>query len=84
MPVLDEEAAWVHDAAQRFEHSRAEELLGWALDSFHPKLAISAAGGVDGMVLIDMAWRLDPAVRVFTLDTGRLPPETYTLFAAGW
>ena len=32
------------------------------------------------MVLIDMAWRLDPGVRVFTLDTGRLPPETYTLF----
>ena len=32
------------------------------------------------MVLIDMAWRLNPDVRVFTLDTGRLPPETYTLF----
>jgi thioredoxin-dependent adenylylsulfate APS reductase len=32
------------------------------------------------MVLIDMAWRLNPDVRVFTLDTGRLPPETYALF----
>ena len=32
------------------------------------------------MVLIDMAWRISPDVRVFTLDTGRLPPETYTLF----
>ena len=32
------------------------------------------------MVLIDMAWRVNPHVRVFTLDTGRLPPETYTLF----
>ncbi len=80
MPVLDEEAAWVHEAAERFEHSHAEELLGWAVERFHPKLAISAAGGVDGMVLIDMAWRLNPDVRVFTLDTGRLPPETYTLF----
>jgi thioredoxin-dependent adenylylsulfate APS reductase len=43
-------------------------------------MAISAAGGVDGMVLIDMAWRLNPDIRVFTLDTGRLPPETYALF----
>ena len=43
-------------------------------------MAISAAGGVDGMVLIDMAWRIDPSIRVFTLDTGRLPPETYSLF----
>ena len=58
----------------------AEELLEWALDRFHPKMAISAAGGVDGMAIIDMAWRINPDVRVFTLDTGRLPPETYTLF----
>ena len=43
-------------------------------------MAISAAGGVDGMALIDMAWRINPEIRVFTLDTGRLPPETYTLF----
>ena len=32
------------------------------------------------MVLIDMAWRINPDIRVFTLDTGRLPPETYALF----
>jgi thioredoxin-dependent adenylylsulfate APS reductase len=80
LPVLDEEAAWVHEAAERFEHASAQELLGWALETFHPRMAISAAGGVDGMAILDMAWRIDPSVRVFTLDTGRLPPETYTLF----
>jgi thioredoxin-dependent adenylylsulfate APS reductase len=80
LPVVLEEAAWVHDVADRFEHARAEEILEWGLDQFHPKMAISAAGGVDGMVLIDMAWRLNPDVRVFTLDTGRLPAETYALF----
>jgi thioredoxin-dependent adenylylsulfate APS reductase len=80
LPVVDEEAAWVHEAASRFEHASAQELLDWGLERFHPRLAISAAGGVDGMALIDMAWRLNPSVRVFTLDTGRLPPETYTLF----
>ena len=80
VPVVDEEAAWVHEAAERFEHASAEELLAWALDTFHPRMAISAAGGVDGMALVDMAWRVNPAVRVFTLDTGRLPSETYSLF----
>ena len=80
LPVLDEEAAWVQDAAERFEHAAAQDLLSWALERFHPRLAISAAGGVDGMVLIDMAWRIDPSVRVSTLDTGRLPAETYSLF----
>src|SRR3989442_7939253 len=80
VPFLDEEAAWVRDAADRFEGARAEVLLAWAFDTFHPRLAISAAGGVDGMALVDMAWRINPDVRVFTLDTGRLPPETYALF----
>ena len=80
LPIVDKEAAWVHEAADRFEDATAEELLAWALDRFHPRMAISAAGGLDGMVLIDMAWRINPQVRVFTLDTGRLPAETYSLF----
>lgn len=80
LPVFEDEAAWVQAAAERFEHATAEQLLAWALAQFHPRLAISAAGGVDGMAIIDMAWRIDPAVRVFTLDTGRLPAETYALF----
>ncbi len=80
LPLLDEEEAQIHAAADRFEHAGAEELLRWALERFHPRMAISAAGGVDGLAIIDMAWRIDPRVRVFTLDTGRLPPETYALF----
>jgi len=80
LPVVDEEVAWVREAAERFEHASAEALLEWALERFHPRLAISAAGGADGMVVLDMAWRISPDVRVFTLDTGRLPPETYALF----
>jgi thioredoxin-dependent adenylylsulfate APS reductase len=80
VPEFDEEATWVHEAASRFEHASAEELLAWAIETFHPKLAISVAGGVDGLALMDMAWRIEPGVRVFTLDTGRLPPETYQLF----
>jgi thioredoxin-dependent adenylylsulfate APS reductase len=79
-PIVDKEADWVLESTERFEHVSAEELLAWALERFHPRMAISAGGGVDGMVLIDMAWRLNPNVRVFTLDTGRLPPETFTLF----
>jgi thioredoxin-dependent adenylylsulfate APS reductase len=77
---VDEEAGWVADAAARFEDASAEKLLTWALETFHPRMAISAAGGVDGLAIVDMAWRINPDVRVFTLDTGRLPPETYALF----
>ena len=55
MPVLDEEASWVHEAAERFEDAPAEALLEWALKSFHPKLAISAAGGVGCWTLLSDA-----------------------------
>jgi thioredoxin-dependent adenylylsulfate APS reductase len=79
LPVVDEETAWVREAAERFEHASARELLAWALERFHPRMAISAAGGVDGMAILDMAWRIDPNVRVFTVDTGRMHPETYEL-----
>lgn len=82
LPVVDEEAEVIREAADRFELASAEELIAWTLERFHPRMAISAAGGVDGMVIVDMAWRINPEVRVFTLDTGRLPPETYALFEA--
>lgn len=80
LPVFEEEAEYIRGVAERFEHASPQELLAWALERFHPRMAISAAGGVDGMVLLDMAWRINPEVRVFTLDTGRLPAETYSLF----
>jgi phosphoadenosine phosphosulfate reductase len=76
------------DAALAVTAEEAAELEGWTandllilgIERFGDRIAISAAGGVDGMALLDMAWSLDPHGRVFTLDTGRLPPETYTLF----
>lgn len=57
----------------------ALELLRWALTSFGRGFAISTSFQAEGMVLIDMAARMDPSVRVFTLDTGRLPEETYQI-----
>jgi phosphoadenosine phosphosulfate reductase len=60
----------------RFEGEEPEALLEWALDEFGQSIAISTAFQIDGSVLIDMAYAIDPAVRVFSIDTGRLPEET--------
>lgn len=68
------------EEAAAFEGWTANDLLAWGIERFDGTIAISAAGGVDGMALIDMAWAIDRHIRVFTLDTGRLPPETYALF----
>ncbi len=54
-------------------------MLQWAFLQFHPNVALASAFGAEGIVLIDIAARLHPDFRVFTLDTHFLFPETYDL-----
>jgi phosphoadenosine phosphosulfate reductase len=53
----------------------AEDVLRWALERFHPRLAIATS--LQDSVLVHMAVQIRPDVRVFTIDTGRLPEEAY-------
>ncbi len=62
-----------------FEQSSPEDLLRWAFATFGRHVEIASGFGVEGMALIDMAARVQPEVRVFTLDTEFLFPETYRL-----
>jgi len=66
----------------QFEGEEPEVVLEWALERFSPAISISTAFQTDGAVLIEMAYRIDPAVRVFSVDTGRLPGETFELIEA--
>ena len=66
----------------QYEGEEPQALLEWAIEEFSPRLAISAAFQADDVALIDMAYRIDPNVRIFTVDTGRLPKETHDLIAA--
>jgi phosphoadenosine phosphosulfate reductase len=54
-----------------------QEILAWAMETFGDRVSICTSFQADGMAILDMAWRIDPQVRVFTVDTGRLPQETY-------
>jgi len=54
-----------------------QTLLAWALARWGQRAALCTSFQAEGMALLDMAWRIRPEVRVFTVDTGRLPPETY-------
>src|SRR5690554_7323447 len=60
---------------QEYADKRPKDLIKYAL-SQHDEIAISFSGAED-VVLIDMAVSINPNVQVFTLDTGRLNPETY-------
>lgn len=65
--------------ARTLKDASAEEVLAWMERRFGDKAALASSFGVEDMVLIDLARRHAPSLRIFTLDTGRLPPETYEL-----
>jgi phosphoadenosine phosphosulfate reductase len=66
--------------ALQLEDKSAQEVLGWAIESFKGKIALANSFGAEDVVLTDMILKIDPTVRIFTLDTGRLPQETYEVW----
>lgn len=64
-------------AAELLRSASASEVLAWADWQFGASAVIAASFGVEDVVLIDLAAKHAPRLRVFTLDTGRLPSETY-------
>src|SRR5690349_10710668 len=59
--------------------AQASEILAWATATFPDSFAIATSFQREGMVIVDLASRIDRPFRVFTLDTGRLPEETYRM-----
>ncbi len=55
------------------------EVLRWFLGEYKGKIALASSMGMEDQVLTDMVAKIDPAAKIFTLDTGRLFYETYEL-----
>ncbi|WP_026474257.1 phosphoadenylyl-sulfate reductase [Alkaliflexus imshenetskii] len=56
-----------------------QEIIERMVNVFGRRIALSSSMGAEDQVLTDMLLKIDPQARVFTLDTGRLFPETYDL-----
>ncbi|MCM8778908.1 MAG: phosphoadenylyl-sulfate reductase [Candidatus Omnitrophica bacterium] len=64
---------------EELEQKTAEEILSWAVETFKDKVALASSFGAEDVVLVDMLSKISPRMKIFTLDTGRLPQETYSL-----
>ncbi len=64
---------------RRLEQAEPEQIIRWAFQDFGENLAIGTAFGASGMVLIDLALRIDPHVDIFYIDTGYFFAETLEL-----
>jgi phosphoadenosine phosphosulfate reductase len=68
------------EARRRLEGHTPEEILAFAADRYGPRAGFATGFGPEGCVLIDLIGRHRLPIRIFTLDTGLLFPETHTLW----
>ena len=64
------------------EEASAEEVLGYLVDRFHPRLYVACSFQKEASVIMDMLLRIEPSARFFTLDTDLLFDETYATWKA--
>jgi phosphoadenosine phosphosulfate reductase len=68
-------AAW----NERFAGESTQRVLEFFVTEFGDRICLSSSMGAEDQVLTDMLVKINPAFRIFTLDTGRLFPETLKL-----
>lgn len=63
----------------QFSNAGPEELLRHFMSIYGNRMALSSSLSIEDQVLTDIMLKIDNNARIFTLDTGRLFPETYQL-----
>jgi len=71
----------VKELNQQFKEASTQEVLEYLL-KLDNNVALSSSFGAEDQVLTDMMLNIDKKATIFTLDTGRLPDETYSVMDA--
>jgi thioredoxin-dependent adenylylsulfate APS reductase len=66
----------LHECFEQLRGCSPQQVMNWALERYGQDCALSFSGAEDVM-LIDLAKKSGRPFSVFSLDTGRLHPETY-------
>ncbi len=64
---------------QEFQSQPAEKVLQYFLQEYRDKITLASSLGAEDQVLTDMILKINPEAGIFTLDTGRMFPESYSL-----
>ena len=64
---------------KQYKNEKAVDVLKALLEKYQGKIALATSMGAEDQVLTDMILKLDKNATIFTLDTGRMFPETYDL-----
>ncbi len=69
----------VKELNNQLKDKSAQEIIDKVLEHFGDKIALSSSMSAEDQVLTDIIIKSNPNAKIFTLDTGRLFPETYDL-----
>lgn len=72
----------IFELNSRFSKADPQTLLTYFIQHYKGKIALASSLSLEDQVLTDMIVKIDPFTRIFTLDTGRLFPETYDVLEA--
>lgn len=67
----------IERAAEALDGQHPEEIVAWAIQTYHPAISLASSFGLEDVALIHMAAQVRSDANVFYLDTGFLFPETY-------
>ena len=81
MELTEQLKSQIEDWNKILKGKSAMGVIGYFLQHFGHKIVLSTSLGLEDQVITEMVLRQNRDTKVFTLDTGRLFPETYDLIA---
>ncbi|PLX09963.1 MAG: phosphoadenylyl-sulfate reductase [Marinilabiliales bacterium] len=69
----------INEWNDQLESATAEEIILFFTSKFKDKIALSTSLGLEDQALTEIVCKINKDTEIFTLDTGRLFPETYDL-----
>ena len=69
----------IKEYCDRFIDATPQEVIRFFVSEFRGRIAFATSLGLEDQVLTHMITSISPETKIFTLDTGRLFPETYDL-----
>jgi phosphoadenosine phosphosulfate reductase len=69
----------INELNEKLKDQSADEVLRFFIREFNGKIGFSTSLGVEDQAITQMIAGIDPGIYIFTLDTGRMFPETYDL-----
>lgn len=81
MELTDELKYRIEEWNVNLKDKSAIGVIGYFLDYFGDRITQSTSLGLEDQVITEMVMRQNRKTKIFTLDTGRLFPETYDLIA---